>query len=100
MYDTFEENESFGEGIVTQDNQLLSFNVIFPFNSTEEKCDNDEVFWCENKNKEKTIPASSEKIKIDFKSNEETNSKHFHFQNFILLKKSMMFSKRILVVSK
>ncbi len=87
MYDTFEENESFGEGIVTQDNQLLSFNVIFPFNSTEEKCDNDEVFWCENKNKEKTIPASSEKIKIDFKSNEETNSKTLSLPEFYSFEK-------------
>ena len=87
MYDTFEENESFGEGIVTQDNQLLSFNVIFPFNSTEEKCDNDEVFLCENKNKEKTIPASSEKIKIDFKSNEETNSKTLSLPEFYSFEK-------------
>ena len=87
MFDTFEENEPFGEGIVTQDNQLLSFNAFFPFNSTEEKYDNDEFFLYENKNKEKTIPASLDKIKIDFKSIEETNTKTLSPPEFYSLEK-------------
>ena len=70
MIDISGENESFGEMNVTQENQLFNDNVFFSLISPEEECNNYNISTDDNKN-----PYSFDEIKIEYKTNEETNSK-------------------------
>ena len=70
MIDIYEVNESFEEMNVTQGNQLFNINVLLSPISPEEECNNYNISTDDNKN-----PYSFDEIKIEYKTNEETNSK-------------------------